>query len=132
MIISIATKSATRDPPPIPIAGGIAVFPILNCNIRKAAVPINIAGIKILFFNLSLCASLNWAVTFSKLPICNCFVIVIKAKMISNPPVTLYGIIFPKINVIPRINQNKNVPILAFSFFNPLIAVATLTSPQRI
>jgi len=38
----------------------------------------------------------------------------------------------PKINIIPRINQNKNVPILDFSFLRPLIAVLILISPQRI
>ena len=39
---------------------------------------------------------------------------------------------YEKINIIPRIAQNKNVPIFAFSFFNPLIPVLILTSPQRI
>ena len=37
-----------------------------------------------------------------------------------------------KINITPRINQNKNVPILDFSFLRPLIAVLILISPQRI
>ena len=127
-----AANSATSEPPPIPNAGGIAVFPILNWSIRKAAIPINAAGMKILFFSLSLCAILNWDEIFSNFPIWSCFVTVIIARTTRSPPVTLYGITGPKINIIPRINQNKNVPILDFSFFRPLIAVLILTRPQRI
>ena len=87
---------------------------------------------KILFFNFSLCAILNCEEIFSNFPICNCFVTVIMARITRSPPVTLYGITSPKINITPRIAQNKNVPIFAFSFFNPLIPVLILTSPQRI
>ena len=53
MIIA-AARRAISEPPPIPNAGGIAVFPILNWSIRKAAIPINTAGKKILFFNITL------------------------------------------------------------------------------
>ena len=130
--MAVATRSAISAPPPIPTADGIATFPILNCSIRKAEIPINAAGRNILFLNFSLCATLNSCVISLNVPTCNCFVTVISAKITSSPPVTAYGIVFPKMNITPRINQNKNVPTLAFSFFSPLIATLMLTSPQRI
>ena len=87
-IISEATRSAINAPPPIPTADGIVTFPILNCNIRKAEIPINAAGINILFLNFSLWATLNSCVTSLNVPICNWFVTVINPKITSIPPVT--------------------------------------------